>query len=154
VAVAAFGFGITAGIGTVWVLFFNGLNIGAVIALFRNYGLAGWLLTFMAGHGVLELTAIFISGAAGLRIARALVAPGDVLRRDALVIAGREAVLLVSAAALLLLLAGTIEGLLSASDAGAPIKLGVSAASVVLLVLLGVLSKRAASERRVSDASP
>ncbi|HEY2807016.1 MAG TPA: stage II sporulation protein M [Gemmatimonadales bacterium] len=144
VAIGAFAFGITAGIGTVWLLFFNGLFLGAVVGLFRNYGLAGWLLTFIAGHGILELTAIFVAGAAGLRIGRALVAPGDAPRRDALVVAGRESVLLVIAAACLLLLAGTIEGLLSASDAPVPVKLGVSATTVVLLVLLGISGRAAA----------
>ena len=149
VAIAAFAFGITAGIGTVWVLFFNGLSIGAVIGLFANYGLAGWLLTFIAGHGVLELTAIFIAGGAGLRIAHGLLVPGALPRRDALVVAGRHALLLVAFAACLLLLAGTIEGLLSASDAPSAIKLGVSGASAVLLVLLAIEGRRAA--KRVGE---
>ncbi|MFI5281374.1 MAG: stage II sporulation protein M, partial [Gemmatimonadales bacterium] len=149
VAFTAFALGITGGIGTVWVLLFNGLSVGAVVGLFANYGLAGWLFTFIAGHGVLELTAIFISGGAGLMIGRALIAPGDAPRRDALVVASRQAVLLVGLATLLLLLAGTIEGLLSASDAPAAIKFGVSAASAVLLALLAL-----AGRRQARSASP
>jgi uncharacterized membrane protein SpoIIM required for sporulation/uncharacterized RDD family membrane protein YckC len=147
VAFQAFAMGITAGIGTVWVLFINGLSIGAVLGLFANYGLLGWILTFVAGHGVLELTAIFIAGGAGLMIGRALVAPGDAPRRDALVVAGRKAVLLVGFAALLLLLAGTIEGLLSASAAPAVFKLGVSAASAFLLVLFALAGRRSGATR-------
>jgi uncharacterized membrane protein SpoIIM required for sporulation/uncharacterized RDD family membrane protein YckC len=135
VAFLGFAFGITAGIGTLLLLVFNGLFFGAVLGLFANYGLAGWLLTFVAGHGVLELSAIFIAGGAGLLVARALLAPGDLTRRDALVLAGRQAVRLVGAAVLLLALAGTIEGLLSASDAPAPFKLATSGATVVLLIL-------------------
>jgi uncharacterized membrane protein SpoIIM required for sporulation/uncharacterized RDD family membrane protein YckC len=142
VAIAAFAFGITAGIGTVLVLAFNGLFFGAVLGHFANVGVAGWLLTFVAGHGVLELTAIFIAGGAGLLVARALIAPGDLARSDALVIAGREAMRLVGAATCLLLLAGTIEGLLSASDAPASLKLAVSAASAVLLALYLAAGKR------------
>ncbi len=110
VAFAAFAFGITFGLGTIWVLLFNGLNVGAVIGLFANYGLASWILTFIAGHGVLELTAIFVAGAAGLRVAHAMVVPGDLPRRDALIVAGRHAIRLVAFASGLLLLAGTIEG--------------------------------------------
>jgi uncharacterized membrane protein SpoIIM required for sporulation/uncharacterized RDD family membrane protein YckC len=144
VAFTAFAMGITGGIGTVYVLFFNGLFLGAVMGLFANYGLLGWLLTFVAGHGVLELTAIFIAGGAGLMIGRALIAPGDAPRRDALVVASRQAVLLVGFATLLLLLAGTIEGLLSASDAPSAVKFGVSAASAVLLVLLALAGRRQA----------
>src|SRR5207302_1538810 len=113
VAFLGFAFGITAGIGTLLLLVFNGLFFGAVLGLFANYGLAGWLLTFVAGHGVLELSAIFIAGGAGLLVARALLAPGDLTRRDALVLAGRQAARLVGASVLLLALAGTIEGLLS-----------------------------------------
>jgi len=135
VAFGAFAFGITAGVGTVLVLLFNGLSFGAVVGLFANYGLAGWLLTFVAGHGELELTAIFLAGGAGLLVARALIAPGDLTRRDALVVRGRTAIRLVAAAIGLLLLAGTIEGFLSASDAPPPLKLAVGAASVLLLAL-------------------
>ena len=135
VAFLGFALGITAGIGTLLLLVFNGLFFGAVLGLFANYGLAGWLLTFVAGHGVLELSAIFIAGGAGLLVARALLAPGDLTRRDALVLAGRRAARMVGAAVLLLALAGTIEGLLSASDAPAPFKLATSAATAVLLAL-------------------
>ena len=135
VAFLGFAFGITAGIGTLLLLVFNGLFFGAVLGLFANYGLAGWLLTFVAGHGVLELSAIFIAGGAGLLVARALLAPGDLTRRDALVLAGRQAARLVGASVLLLGLAGTIEGLLSASDAPAPLKVATGGATVVLLIL-------------------
>jgi uncharacterized membrane protein SpoIIM required for sporulation len=146
VSFVAFAFGITAGLGTVAVLFFNGMSIGAVVGLFASYGLAGWLLTFMAGHGVLELTAIALAGGAGLRIAGALVVPGDRSRAEALVVEGRSALLMVGAAGFLLILAGTIEGLLSASAAPAALKLGVSAASAVLLVLLALAGRRAAAD--------
>ncbi len=157
VAFGAFAFGITAGVGTVFVLVFNGLFFGAILGMFANYGLAGWILTFVAGHGVLELTAIFMAGGAGLLIARALVAPGDLTRRDALVTAGRTAVRVVGAAVCLLLLAGTIEGLLSASGAPAAFKLGVSAASALLVVLYFEAGRRAAasfSSPETGRASP
>ncbi len=135
VAFFAFALGSTAGLGTLAILVMNGLFFGAVLGLFANYSLAGWLLTFVAGHGVLELTAIFIAGGAGLRVAGAMIAPGDRTRRDALVLEGRLAARMVAAAVLLLALAGTIEGLLSASDAPAPYKFAASAASALFLFL-------------------
>ncbi len=147
VAFGAFAFGITAGLGTMLLLVFNGLFFGAVIGLFVNYGLGAWLLTFVAGHGVLELTAIFIAGGAGLRIARALVAPGDLARRDALVVGGRLAVEMLGAAAGLLVVAGMIEGFISASGLPATLKLTVSLATAVLLVLLTVQGRRVAREQ-------
>ena len=150
VAFMAFAFGITAGVGTIVVLAFNGLFFGAVLGLFANYSLASWILTFVAGHGVLELTAIFIAGGAGLVVGRALVAPGDLSRKDALVVRGRTAIRMVGAAASLLLLAGTIEGLLSASDAPAVFKLGVSVASGVLLVLYFTAGARTLAQARAT----
>jgi uncharacterized membrane protein SpoIIM required for sporulation/uncharacterized RDD family membrane protein YckC len=144
VAFGAFAFGVTAGIGTVVLLTFNGLFFGAVLGLFANYGLTSWILTFVAGHGVLEITAIFLAGAGGLLVGRAILAPGDLARRDALVVFGKEAIQLVALATILLLLAGTIEGLLSASSAPAVFKLGVSAASLVLLGLFYAAGRREA----------
>jgi uncharacterized RDD family membrane protein YckC/uncharacterized membrane protein SpoIIM required for sporulation len=141
VAFGAFALGVTAGVGTLLILVFNGLFFGAVLGHYANVGLAGWLLTFVAGHGVLELTAIFIAGGAGLLVARALVIPGDLPRREALVLHGREAIRMVGAAAGLLVLAGLIEGLLSASNAPAALKVGVSATSAVLLVLLALAGR-------------
>jgi uncharacterized membrane protein SpoIIM required for sporulation len=141
VAFGAFALGVTAGVGTLLILVFNGLFFGAVLGHYTNVGLAGWLLTFVAGHGVLELTAIFIAGGAGLLVARAMVVPGDLTRKDALVLHGREAIRMVGAAAGLLVLAGLIEGLLSASDAPPALKVAVSAASAVLLVLLAAAGR-------------
>jgi uncharacterized membrane protein SpoIIM required for sporulation/uncharacterized RDD family membrane protein YckC len=135
VAFFAFALGSTAGVGTLLLLVMNGLFFGAVLGLFANYSLAGWLLTFVVGHGVLELTAIFIAGGAGFRIAGAIIAPGDRTRRDALVLEGRMAARMVAAAVTLLAIAGSIEGLLSASDAPAGYKFVASAASAVFLIL-------------------
>jgi uncharacterized membrane protein SpoIIM required for sporulation/uncharacterized RDD family membrane protein YckC len=143
VAFGAFAFGILAGVGTVMLLAFNGYFFGSVLGLFSNYGLLGWILTFVAGHGFLELTAIFIAGAGGLLLGRAIVAPGDLTRRDALVVHGRLAIKLVGAATVLLLMAGLIEGFLSASDAPPPLKLGVSTGSVVLLTLYFAAGRQA-----------
>jgi uncharacterized membrane protein SpoIIM required for sporulation/uncharacterized RDD family membrane protein YckC len=131
----AFAGGITAGLLTVLLLIFNGLMLGTAFGVFANYHATLYLTTFIAGHGVLELTAIFISGGAAFRIANALIAPGDRTRRDAMVIEGAIAARMIGAVVSLLALAGTIEGLLSTSDAPAVVKFGVSAASAVLLIL-------------------
>jgi uncharacterized membrane protein SpoIIM required for sporulation len=152
VAFGAFAFGVTAGVGTVVVLLFNGLFFGAVLGMFVNYGLGAWILTFVAGHGVLELTAIFMAGGAGLLVGRAILTPGDLTRHDALAIHGRLAIRLVGAAICLLALAGIIEGFLSASPAPSVFKLGVSAASAALVALYFAAGRRAAASGR--DAAP
>jgi len=135
VSFGAFVGGLTGGLLTAFLLVANGLMLGLSLGLFKNYGALNYLTTFVAGHGVLELTAIFISAGAGFRLAKALIAPGDRTRRDALVLEGRIAARMIGAVVTLLVIAGTIEGLLSTSDAPAILKYGVSAATTVLLVL-------------------
>jgi uncharacterized membrane protein SpoIIM required for sporulation/uncharacterized RDD family membrane protein YckC len=127
--------GLTGGLLTAWLLVSNGLMLGFGLGLFKNYGVLSTLTAFVAGHGVLELTAIFISAGAGFRLSKAMIAPGDRTRRDALVVEGRIAARMIGAVVTLLAIAGTIEGLLSTSTAPAGWKYGVSAATAVLLVL-------------------
>ena len=134
VAIAAFAFGVTAGLLTVYLLVSNGISLGAVVGLYGSKGIVSLLLAFVAPHGVLELTAICISGGAGFLLAAALLIPGERTRRRALIENGRRAIKLVAGAALLLLIAGTLEGMVS------PIpwwplewKLGVSALTAILL---------------------
>jgi uncharacterized membrane protein SpoIIM required for sporulation/uncharacterized RDD family membrane protein YckC len=135
--------GMTAGLLTVALLFYNGAELGLVMGLFQNYHALTYLLTFVLGHGVLELTAIFISAGAGFRLAKALIAPEDRTRKDALVLEGRIAARMIGAVVTLLAIAGTIEGLLSASSAAPVWKFSVSAATAVFLVLYLVNGYRA-----------
>ena len=131
----AFAGGLLLGLVTVVSLSYNGFILGMGFGVFANYHAASYLGTFIAGHGVLELTAIFISGAAGLRLAHAIVAPGDRTRRDALVVDGLIAARMIGMVVVLLSIAGTIEGLLSASDAPAFFKFLASGISAVFLAL-------------------
>ncbi len=135
ISFVAFVGGITGGLLTAWLLYTNGMMLGLALGLFQNYDAARYLLTFILGHGILELTAIFISAGAGFRLAKAMIAPGDRTRKDALVLEGRIAAGMIGAVVTLLAIAGTIEGLLSASAAAPIWKYGVSAATAVLLVL-------------------
>ncbi|HUC39337.1 MAG TPA: stage II sporulation protein M [Gemmatimonadales bacterium] len=137
--------GITGGLLTAWLLFTNGMMLGLVMGLFQNYHALAYLLTFVLGHGVLELTAIFISAGAGFRLAQALIAPGDRTRADALIVEGRIAARMIGAVVTLLAIAGTIEGLLSASAAAPVWKYGVSAATAVFLTLYLVNGSKAAT---------
>jgi uncharacterized membrane protein SpoIIM required for sporulation len=115
VAIKAFGFGILAGFPTLFILFQNGLPIGALAVQQSDagYGLDFW--SFIAPHGVPELSAIFISGAAGMLIGFALIAPGERTRRDAIRLAGRDAIRLLFGTCLLLILAGFTEAFISPS---------------------------------------
>jgi len=134
--------GMTGGLLTAWLLFANGMTLGLGLGLFKNYNALSYLVTFVVGHGVLELTAIFISAGAGFRLAKALIAPGDRTRKDALVLEGRIAARMLGAVVTLLAIAGTIEGLLSTSDASAVWKYGVGALTVAFLLLYLLSGRR------------
>jgi uncharacterized membrane protein SpoIIM required for sporulation len=127
-----FAFGITAGIGTVLVLLFNGVVLGAFAGLYASTGQGAQLLAFVAPHGFLELSAVAIAGGAGLHLASAILLPGDLTRREALLVRGRRAITLVACATLMLLVAGAIEGLISPRRWPLEWKLWVSAATAVL----------------------
>jgi len=135
VAFSCFAGGIVFGIGSLVLLAFNGLELGAVSGHFANVGLLRYLWTFVVGHGVLELFSIWVAGAAGFLLGRALLAPGELPRRDALVLAGRTAMRLIGAVIVLLVVAGTIEGFVSSSEAALPQRVLVSSGSLVFLVL-------------------
>ena len=134
VTYGVFVFGITAGIGTVVLLLFNGVFNGGFAGLYASTGAGEQLLSFLAPHGVLELSAICIAGGAGFHLALAILLPGPLTRREALVARGRRAVALVAGASLMLVVAGTIEGLISPRDWPLAWKLAVSGATAVLLL--------------------
>jgi uncharacterized membrane protein SpoIIM required for sporulation/uncharacterized RDD family membrane protein YckC len=142
VTFVAFAGGILAGLGTVAILVFNGVFLGASFGIFAAYGLGGHLLAFVLPHGVIELTAICIAGGAGLWYGSALFLPGRLTRREALVTRGGEAVSLVGGAAVLLVVAGLVEGFVSPAPFPIAVKAGVSALSAVVLAgYLGVAGK-------------
>jgi uncharacterized membrane protein SpoIIM required for sporulation/uncharacterized RDD family membrane protein YckC len=134
VAFNCFAGGIFAGVGSLVLLAYNGLSIGAVSGHFANVGLLGYLWTFVIGHGVLELFAIWVAGAAGFLLGRALIAPGDLPRSEALTLAGRLALRMIGTVVVLLVIAGLIEGFVSASTWPLGHRLAVSGSSLLLLV--------------------
>ncbi len=122
-----FASGITAGLGTLFLLFNNGLQIGTVLACCAQHGMAGSLLAFMVSHGALEIPSIMLAGAAGLRIGAGILFPGQLRRRDALARAGTEAVQLVSVTIPLLIIAGSFEAFLSPTHAPVALKCAIGA---------------------------
>ncbi len=129
----AFAGGVFAGTFTAYVLVENGLLFGSVIAATQSVGLALPLLSFVSGHGFLELSVVFLAGGAGLRIASAFFAPGDLSRRDALRLRGAQAVRIVLGCVPILFVAGLIEGFLSPSGIAWEVKLAVGLATGAVL---------------------
>lgn len=133
VTLLCFAGGVLLGIPTVLVLLQNGLQIGAIAGLTHVYGIHGSLWSFVAAHGFLELSVIFISGGAGLRVARSIIRPGLQSRREAIATAGRAAALLACGCAPLLIVAGTLEGFVSPSGLPGLLKLAIGSSTGVLL---------------------
>jgi uncharacterized membrane protein SpoIIM required for sporulation len=147
VSFMAFAGGITAGVGTIYLLFFNGVMMGVVATACGLNQMSIPLWSFVAPHGVLELPAIFIAGAAGLRVAQALLFPGHQSRRDSLATGGTEAVRLLVGVIPMLVVAGTIEGFFSPSSVPVALKFLLAGAVFTALVLY---LARGARQRPVS----
>ncbi|HEV2180738.1 MAG TPA: stage II sporulation protein M [Gemmatimonadaceae bacterium] len=143
VTYTVFVFGITFGLGTLLMLVTNGVSIGAALGLYQSKGILPQIGEFVLSHSVFELSAICIAGAGGLLIARALLLPGVYTRREALVVYGRRAVRLITASTLLLIVAGTIEGLISPrTDIPVTDKIVIAAVSALVLLVYFLLGGR------------
>ncbi len=135
VSFLAFAWGALLGVGSLYILIMNGVSIGGVVgACFRgNTDFANELLTFMVGHGVIELSAIFMAGGAGMMIGYAIINPGDLTRAQALKKKGMEAAKIVIGCACLLVVAGVIEGFLSPSSLPPAVKIGTGVLTGIVL---------------------
>lgn len=129
-----FALGITGGLGTIYMMLFNGLMLGVIGMACHQSGMSLQLWSFVAPHGVLELPAIFLAGGAGLRIATGLLFPGYLPRRESLARAGTDAVQLLLGTIPMLIVAGTIEAFVSPTGLRMALKFGMAAALFALLL--------------------
>jgi len=114
VAINAFASGVMLGVGSLFLLFHNGLfAFGGPLQVCIEHGMGQRLINFMIAHGVVELTTIFIAGGAGMIIGFAMLFPGDLPRWHAVREKSKEALILIMGCFPLLVLAGLIEGLIS-----------------------------------------
>ncbi len=131
----AFAFGITAGVGTVYVLLFNGFMLGSLAAIFNNYHYDIEFWALILPHGITELLAIFISGGAGLILADAIFNPKDLTRIDAMKLNGQKAIKLILGVIPMFIVAGIIEGFITPLDISPYIKLIFAIFTGLLLIL-------------------
>ena len=111
IAIFAFALGFAFAMPTILLLLYNGLMMGAMIAIFAKKGLAIAFVGWLAIHGTTEMFAIMLSGAAGLRIGSAIAFPGRDARIESAVRAGRVAAVAMVGAVCMLLVAGLLEGI-------------------------------------------
>lgn len=142
IAFRCFATGILFGLGSIFFLVYNGLSIGVVAGAVTAAGHGRNLFTFMAGHGAFELTAIVISGAAGIAMGYALVDAGPRTRWASLRAKSGDLFCMIAGAALMLLVAAGIEGFWSPSAVPARVKWGVAAFLYILVLAYLVFAGR------------
>ena len=152
VGVLAFASGILLCIPTAYVLLINALNLGAVAGLFAAAGQQPKFWGLILPHGLLELSAVVIAGATGLRLGWALIDPGDRRRADAVTEEGRRAVAVVIGLVGVFLVAGLIEGFVTGSPLPTWARVGVGVLAEAVLVLLVVVRGRDAAARGLTGA--
>lgn len=146
IALRCFATGIFFGLGSAFYLLTNGLSTGAIMGYVTSQGAGDNILTFVVGHSSFELGAIVIAGGAGMALGWSLVDPGERTRADALRIAGKDAAILASGAAVMLFIAAAIEGFWSASSAPDGVKRAFGAVALSLVLLYLVLGGRGARD--------
>ncbi|MDT4899516.1 MAG: hypothetical protein QOJ78_446, partial [Pseudonocardiales bacterium] len=124
VAALALFLGVTV-LGTLYVLWQNTVNIGLVGGIMIASGKSSLFFGLILPHGLLELTAITIAGAAGLRLGWTVVAPGDRPRGEALAEEGRRSVVIVMGLMLCFVVAGLIEGFVTPSGLPVGVRVGI-----------------------------
>jgi uncharacterized membrane protein SpoIIM required for sporulation len=139
IAFQCFASGITAGIGSVFFLVYNGALMGAVAGYLTERGLAAPFFSFVATHGAFELTAIALSGAAGLKLGHSLLAPGRLTRGQSLVQAAKQCVVIVYGVAAMLVIAAALEAFWS-SAAWVPYGVKYSVAGFCWVAVLAYLA--------------
>ena len=146
VAFQCFAGGLFAGLGALFFLAYNGAFSGAVAGYLADRGLSGTFFSFVVTHSAFELTAIVLSGAAGLRIGHSLLAPGRLTRRESLIRAARDATVLLYGVTAMLLVAAAIEAFWSSANwIPRAVKFGVAA--VCWAVVLGYFALQGTGEQ-------
>ena len=145
VAFQSFAGGLFAGVGTLFFLAYNGAVSGALAGYLTERGLSQTFYSFIATHSAFEVTAIVLAGAAGLRMGHALVAPGRLTRRQALVAATRDTAVILYGVTAMLFVAAAVEAFWSSARWIPPAaKYGVAAICwITVLGYFGFQGKRA-----------
>jgi len=150
VAFLAFALGALLCLPGVLLLIYNGRMLGTLSGVVWAHGYLFDFCALILTHGILELTAICIAGAAGLLLGWALIAPGEQTRGQALRLASRDALGLLLGSALMLVVAGVIEAHVT-PHFGKPVRLTVAGVSLAIMLLyFACAGRRAQSNPRAA----
>ena len=141
VAILAFASGITFGLLTIFVLVYNGLIVGGLAAVYWHAGMSYEFWAYIVPHGMIELTAIFIAGGAGLLMGYKLFVPGSYSRGYQLKENAKRSVQLLLGTIPLFFIAGIIEGFITPSTLSLEVKYAVALITVIGLFLYVIWGK-------------
>ncbi|MFZ3579977.1 stage II sporulation protein M [Virgibacillus sp. DJP39] len=142
VAILAFAGGITFGLLTVYLLIYNGILVGALAALFWQSGKSYEFWAYIVPHGMIELTAIFIAGGAGLLMGYKLFVPGPFSRGYQLKVQAKRSVQLLLGTIPLFVIAGVIEGFITPTSLSLETKYLVAFITVIGLILYLIVGRQ------------
>lgn len=142
IALRMFGAGVAAGLPSIGIAALNGWYVGVAGAIMADAGRAWTFWRLILPHGLLELTAIFLAGGAGVHLGWTLVAPGDRTRPEALGEEGRRAGIVALAAAAMLFLSALIEAWVTPSTLPDALRIGIGVAAWVLCIAVPLLAGR------------
>lgn len=148
VAALTFVVGLLFGVGTVYLLFYNGIMVGAFQMLFIREGIYWESVSTIWSHGTIEIACIIIAGGAGLSLGRGLVFPNTYSRLQSLQLAARRGILIMVTITPLIVLAAFIEGFFTGSAASLAVRLLVIGVSLVFVLGYFVLLPFALAKRK------
>lgn len=137
----------------VYLLFMNALNVGITAGLMAEADRLDSFFGFILPHGILELTAIFVAGGAGLKLGWTLIDPGRLSRVEAVARQGRTTAAIAIGLVGVLFVSGLLEGFVTPSGLPAPVRVGIGvAAELVFLVYVFGVGRRAVLEQEARQA--
>jgi uncharacterized membrane protein SpoIIM required for sporulation len=152
VAAQCIGFSVLLGIPIPYVLFQNAANLGVAAGLMFDAGKAGLFLGLLTPHGLLELTAVFLAGAAGMRLGWSVVSPGNRPRGQVLAEQGRAVVAVAVGLVAVLLVSGLIEAMVTPSPLPTFVRIGIGvAAEIAFLTYIFHFGRKAANAGESGD---
>lgn len=153
VAILAFAGGITFGLLTIYLLIYNGLLVGALAATFWHYSMSYEFWAYIVPHGMIELTAIFIAGGAGLLMGYKLFVPGPYTRSFQLKQQAKRSVQLLLGTVPLFVIAGLIEGFITPAALSLEMKYLAAFLTVIGLIIY-IVNGKIRLDRQETKVSP
>ena len=145
VSLLAMATGVLAAVPTIFLILFNGMLLGAFVAIHHQAGINAEMWAWILPHGITELGAITLCGGVGLMLGKAVVSPGSRSRTQSLLDTGREASAICLGAAAMLVAAALIEGFIRQTSWPTEARLAFAAATAcfwIAYITLGFYRER------------